>query len=285
MVLNRKIKPDFLIIGPPKSGTTSLYHILNKHPEIQMSSIKEPHYFSDLDYKDAINSDDEYSELYAGVGENQIGGEASTSYFPFYNKAIHNISRRIGVDVSIIIILREPCQRAFSHYQYYKKLGREFRDFSQVISDGYIVREEPWGEVINPYIEFSFYFDAVEAYINTFKNIHFIYLEDLEGGYAQTIRKLLAFLDVDQSYIPENEVRNVSGELKIKFFKNIINNPFMYKNVISRIPYKVKVKLRKLLLKREQIAPKELRMLNSLYNDDYQKTKKIIEDIRNSSKI
>src|SRR5690606_1060014 len=85
--------PNFIIIGAPKAGTTSLYYYLRQHPQIFMSSVKEPNFFAteglDLHTEDAldrvwidqsITDLDSYSTLFADVKDETAVGEASTSY-------------------------------------------------------------------------------------------------------------------------------------------------------------------------------------------------------------
>ena len=84
------MKVDFFIVGAPKAGTTSLYHYLNEHPEIVMSSQKETDFFSDeslqkqgLYYgKNRISTMEQYHALFENY-ENKVVGEASVSYL-FY---------------------------------------------------------------------------------------------------------------------------------------------------------------------------------------------------------
>ena len=113
---------DFFIVGAPKAGTTSLFYYLNKNKGICMSSIKEPNFFSSQDlkiqkiYYDSLILDNlkEYERIFTPKNKQQIIGEASVSYL-FYP----NVANRIfdyNPRSKIIIILRDPVERAFSHY-------------------------------------------------------------------------------------------------------------------------------------------------------------------------
>ena len=104
------MKVDFFIVGAPKSGTTSLYHYLNQHSDINMSIVKEPNYFSaeelkrqDLYYKAKIISViDEYNNLFERKKNNQLLGEASVSYL-FYSDVAGKI-KSYNPDAEIIIL-------------------------------------------------------------------------------------------------------------------------------------------------------------------------------------
>ena len=123
------MKVDFFIVGAPKAGTTSLYHYLNEHPEISMSSQKEPDYFSDADIqnegmyygKNRIDTIKKYHSLFDDNSESKLKGEASVSYL-FYKNVPQKI-KAYNPDSKIIIMLRNPIERAFSHYLMDYRLG------------------------------------------------------------------------------------------------------------------------------------------------------------------
>jgi len=117
-------KPNFFIIGAPKCGTTSLATWLSEHPQVFMSSVKEPHFFSlDLNlgqYKTLT----EYEALFRDVHDDAIAiGEASTEYL-YSQKAVPEIEK-IYPGSRYIIMLRNPVDLAFSFYNYEKTAGRE----------------------------------------------------------------------------------------------------------------------------------------------------------------
>ena len=161
--------PNFLIIGVPKAGTTSLYYWLKQHPEVYMSPIKEPHYFSQIGNKDHITDWDDYLRLFEGVKDEKIIGEASTSYFHFYEKAIPLIKNKLGKNVKLLLILRNPIERAWSHYQYYIKLGRERNSPKIALSRFYTLKNDPWG-LEQPYLELGFYSSAIKNWQDEFND-------------------------------------------------------------------------------------------------------------------
>ena len=93
------MKVDFFIVGAPKAGTTSLYHYLNEHLEVEMSSQKEPDYFSDdalqeqgMYYgKNRIDTLDKYNNLFVNP-QAKLRGEGSVSYF-FYDDVPNKIKK------------------------------------------------------------------------------------------------------------------------------------------------------------------------------------------------
>jgi len=124
--------PNFLIVGPPKCGTTSLYQYLNQHPEVFFSEYKEPNYFAlageklpkpgpvppeimyQLIYSRSIMDFDKYQAAFTDAGEDKAIGDASVRYL-YFEKAPERIQETIP-DVKMIAILREPVSRLYSHY-------------------------------------------------------------------------------------------------------------------------------------------------------------------------
>ncbi|ADU96637.1 sulfotransferase [Thermovibrio ammonificans HB-1] len=266
--------PNFLIVGVPKAGTTSVYYWLNQHPQVYMSPIKEPHYFSQIGNEDHVNSWEDYVKLFSDVNTEHLAiGEASTSYFHFYKRAIPLIKKHLG-SPKIIVILRNPVERAWSHYMYYRKLGRESNSVNIIVTNSYTCKEEPWG-IKNPYIELSFYSEALEAYLDSFANVKVMFYDDLKHRPHDFIKELYEFLDVDSDFMPGFEVRNISGEPRNKLIGFLLSNSLSQK-IIPRIPYVIKAPFRKILLKKKDM-PKEIkRELLNIYLEDIEKVEKLL---------
>lgn len=109
--------PNFIVIGPGKSGTSWLYMVLNAHPQVCMSSAKETLYFEN-DYSRGPNW---YSRFFRAAGSDQIRavGEISNTYI-FSPLAASRIAQDFPA-MKLIATLRHPAERAFSHYQFLKR--------------------------------------------------------------------------------------------------------------------------------------------------------------------
>lgn len=153
--------PNFLIIGPGRTGTTSLYYYLKQHPEIYMSPIKETNFFAYEQGKPGrsqiskrynifpIKNIEAYSALFKAVTKEKAIGEASPRYF-FTPQAAERI-KLILPEVKLIAILRDPVERAFSSYLRRNRDGFETRTFPQAIQDDkqntsndYLFRQAPY---------------------------------------------------------------------------------------------------------------------------------------------
>ena len=104
--------PDFLIIGVQKGGTTSLRKYMSRHPKIAFSNTKELHYFDNLRYK--WKNLAWYKSQFPILRFNRIFGESTPSYL-YFSGAPKRIYKTIP-DVKLIILLRNPVDRAFSNY-------------------------------------------------------------------------------------------------------------------------------------------------------------------------
>ena len=123
--------PDFVIIGAKKSGTTFLYNLLTQHPHVEPAAKKELHYFDTLF--------DEGIEWYRRCfptpswkdGRRAITGEA-TPYL-HHSPAVPERMARILPQARLIVLLRNPVDRAYSDYQQVVRKGRETRTFEEAI--------------------------------------------------------------------------------------------------------------------------------------------------------
>ena len=122
--------PNFLIIGAPKAGTTSMYAYLQQHPQIFMSPQKETYFFAFDDKKSLkyngwgmpppifhkiVDIIEHYWKLFADVSDEVAIGETTLVYF--YDQGAPQKIHAINPHMKLIAILRNPVDRAYSHYQ------------------------------------------------------------------------------------------------------------------------------------------------------------------------
>ncbi len=233
--------PNFLLIGAAKSGTSSVYMYLKQHPDIFMSPIKEPHYFSfDTDSKltkgpgdpiyKAVTDFNEYQRLFDGVTFEKAIGEASTSYLyrPEAPGRIHDLLP----DAKLIAILRDPAERAFSAYMHVVRDRRETsRDFAEALQREDTRKKDNWDPIWH-FTSVSSYYEQLSRYVNLFNREQFrVFLySDLIVDKRGTLREMFEFLGVDPDFVPDSSVRfNVSGEQKSrgveKLTQLIFNTP------------------------------------------------------------
>ncbi len=186
------LKPQFMIIGAAKSGTTTLHQYLCRHPQIFMSTPKEPDFFSvDSHYAKGI---DWYESLFQDAKPDQICGEASTTYSRLQQYP-HTVERLFKVlpKVKLIYIMRHPVDRAYSFYVHRLK-GARYKPELAV--------EKTFEETIvkqSEFIDSSFYLYQIEQYLKVYPLSSFLFLrmEDLIQHPHETICKILTFIGAD----------------------------------------------------------------------------------------
>jgi hypothetical protein len=288
--------PDFLIIGTARSGTTALHEHLGKHPGIFMPLQKEPCFFTFYNeqpvFKEGrhkyLTSKDAYLQLSAEKGD-RIWGESSTPYMYFPEKSIENIQKLLPQprNVQIIIILRNPADRAFSQFMHNRRDLREPLTFEEAIAQEKQRMEEGWHFDFF-YVDKGYYFHQVQSYLENFKDVHIIMYDDLEKDPTGVVNGVFDFLHV--AALPElGEVkkRNQSGEMKIKWFKRLMSNrknpilngirKLMSKSTRKRVRNFMKNLLLRHNLKQVDMAPETRQKLIEMYRTDINELSNLID--------
>ena len=205
-----KRKPDFIIVGVQKGGTTSLFEYLAKHPQVIPSTIKEVHYF-DKNYDKGLN-------WYLNFFPNRWAcfrkktGE-STPYYIYHPHAIKRIKENFP-KVKIILMLREPVSRAYSHYQMVLGRGQEnILDFNEAIQQTALVDKIELQMLANPNL-------------NSFEHQKRSYLN--RGFYDKQVKKLYQEFDAKQILILKSEdfYKDTKKSLKqVYSFLGVKNHP------------------------------------------------------------
>ncbi|MCB1930204.1 MAG: sulfotransferase [Rhodocyclaceae bacterium] len=119
---------DFMIIGAQKCGTTALSEMLGGHPDLCMSSIKENHVFDDVDFDPAWSTreiDARYAPFFVHATPAQLKGEATPIYL-YWSETIAHL-HRYNPRLKLIVILRDPLERALSQHRMERRRGFETR--------------------------------------------------------------------------------------------------------------------------------------------------------------
>ncbi len=239
-------KVDFFIVGAPKAGTTSLYHYLNEHPKIQMSSIKEPNFFSQSSLKrdklyyrsSIIDTIEKYHALYKATDVN-LRGDASVSYL-FYKDVPQKINS-YNHNAKIIIMLRDPVERAFSHYLMDYRLGLVSESFEAIVTKK--LEHRDFNLFYQQYIEVSKYSNQVKRYLEVFgkENIFFIDYDDFKKNTAKTVKEVYMFLELDNDFRPSfNKKYNTYSAPRNAFIRFAYSLIFFRKMVVNILPKKFK---------------------------------------------
>jgi Sulfotransferase domain len=224
-----RVLPDFLIIGTQRGGTTSLYKYLVRHPSLAHALTKELRFF-DLHYDRGIDwyrsrfPSRRHREQARRRGTNLVVGEASPDYM-FHP---HVPSRVAGLlpDVKLIVLLRNPVDRAYSHYWHQAKRGHEALSFEEaidreeerlageldrVLADEHYVSYERHH---HSYMTRGLYADQLAGWFKHFTLDQFLIerSEDFFADPARTFARVLDFLCLPSFEVADFEVFNAFAE-------------------------------------------------------------------------
>ena len=219
--------PNFFVAGAPKSGTTSLYHYLNQHPEIFMSSVKEPHYFADEvrpcyfgeelrrfsvrgEFPRLVQTESQYLNLFADAGGSAAVGEASVCYL-WSASAPRNIANVVPA-ARIILVLRNPVERAFAQHRKLMHIHPVPLSFAAHIELG-LSAHGPELNPAHPFLELGNYHRQMLRYLEYFpsEQIQVHLYDDYRADPAGMLRRIFAFLRVDPDYQPDLSTRHMTG--------------------------------------------------------------------------
>lgn len=295
--------PDFFIVGAAKAGTTSLWYYLNSNSNIYMLPIKEPHYFStDIrlsnfrkDYRKKVEFDpdkyfskphlesrhigfieheEDYVRLFRERKNSQIVGEASTGYL-FSEVAAENIYAS-NPNSKIIIILRDPIERAFSHYLMNLKAGSTiYNNFLSEVYFDYSKKKKGWG-ISHLYVEIGLYCKQIEKYKKAFpnENLKIIILEDMVCSPESTISDIFSFLGIPYDKKLNFKKKHNASELpRSAIVPHLLKINSLF-GINKIIPSDTRKKIRNLVYTTKNLP--------QLTNDDFIALKRIfIEDVLN----
>lgn len=210
--------PDFIIIGAAKSGTTTLYQYLCQHPQIYMSTPKEPEYFARDDIY--VRGLPWYSNLFQDTSPHQVCGEASTLYTlsPYFPETAKRMASVIP-SVKLIYIMRHPVDRAYSFYAQLLKSAQNTtgeRKVLKTFEESLMASASPstfplyHPDPVNAhlpqcpgiYLDGSRYLFQIEQYLQFFPREAFLFLllEDLTHSPQATLTQVCNFLGVDTTF-------------------------------------------------------------------------------------
>ena len=256
--------PNFFIVGAAKAGTTSLHAYLGKHPEVFTSALKEPHYFASFEFKPefdnflpVVRDSRAYQELFRGSEGHKAVGEASPSYLCDPDAAA--LIKSAIPDARIIISLRNPVQRAFSHYLMEYHSGRESLPFDKAVQADLSRCEKGWG-VSFQYVELGLYADQVERYLTAFgrSRVLVILFEDLIRDTPSVMRRIAEFLDIDPAGYPQSafdEVHFPFEATRGRFARKVLRWRSLRHWSRNWIPQEVRRAVRNRLLYRDADKP------------------------------
>lgn len=286
--------PNFFIVGAAKSGTSSLDRYLNQHPNVYISAKKEAHYFSIPDFPSrfegpgddgmndfTIRDKESYTRLFERVDNETAIGESSAFYlyYPGTAQRIHDVIP----NAKIIILLRNPVERAFSAYMHLIRDEREqlnFRQSLELEDERKTLNYEPlWY-----YKELGLYSEQIKRYLDVFKRsqVKIVLFEEFTRNPRRVAQDIFKFLEVDSKFQINTSVRyNESGAPKARWLYHFIARPNGLKEMIKPLfPHALREKLglraKSLVLERTSMDPVIYQELQIYFADDIQRLKTLL---------
>src|SRR5437588_1204622 len=209
---------DFIVAGSQKSGTTALHYFLKKHPQIALPDRQELHFFDDeeifgrppIDYELL----DRHFRVRAGlalINRRRLAGDVTPSYL-YWKPAMERI-RNYNPHIKLVILLRNPVDRAFAHWNMQRFKDREPLDFLDAL------KEEP-RRIAQPltiesrrfaYVDRGFYSEQLERVLQFFPRDQgrIVKFEDFRDRKQETLDGIFEFLGVKPLRAVRDKDRNV----------------------------------------------------------------------------
>jgi hypothetical protein len=304
--------PNFFIVGAPKAGTTSLYYYLGQHPDVYMSPVKEPNYFAEeirlgnigaqwQDWAQRENASlqryllgpmlekkfggivsnwTDYLKLFQNVNGEKAIGEASVCYL-WSRTAARNIASTTP-KAKIIIVLRNPIDRAFSQYKQAVASGLIRNSFREQVRKNLNNKSDQF-ELLNPFLEFGLYYEHVKRYTERFsaENLRIYLYEEYKQAAAETLTDIFRFLAVDPQFSPDATEKHLQTSLpRSRWVSFMLKKYGVWSRVKNAIPENLIPVVRKLAFKRRQsleLDSADRVQLSNYYREDVSRLSDLIK--------
>ena len=285
--------PNLFIVGAAKSGTTSLHNYLNQHPDVFMCTPKEPHFLINNEIGEeripvGVCSKNEYLNLFQEGKEKRYRGESSVMYLMFPEVVIPKINQQFGEDCKIIIMLRNPIERAYSGFQHVKRYNvkedcTDFKSAWSISEERYF--SNPEMTPASRYKELGLYYKQVKSYLDGMKNVHIIIYDDYQNDFKNEMIKVFDFLGINNINI-DSDKRHMEGgwQWEDEKMKRLLTKKNAIKSVLKvLIPFKgLRKSIRQKIQNRNtlvvpKISDEDKNMLQRFYKKDVKKLSDLLE--------
>ena len=272
--------PNFFIAGAPKAGTTSLYSYLDQHPEVYMSAIKEPNFFAgevreenfdpktrramardrrdlrkflsgpmdDKRFGGIVTAWEDYCRLFSNAGNELALGEASVCYL-WSPTAPERIAEKIP-DAKILVMLRDPAERAYSQYLHGLSNGAIRWSFRE-----HIQRNLRHGStrfcVHYPFLEFGLYAEQLRGYLERFgQNVWVGFHQDFQERPLEIYRDICRFLGIGEEFSPNMDRRHLESQVPRLNSVGWLKRSGFWQSAAPMVPSSVRPLARRMLIRR-----------------------------------
>ena len=285
---------NLFCIGSPKSGTTTLFKILCQHSQIHTPKFKEPFFFNNSNYQNGI---DWYANTYYDDIKNEKWVLDFTPSYLYSDEALFRINEYSkGKDLKFIVMLRNPVERAYSHYLHTLRDGLEDLDFNDAIqaeSERLLNYENNLlSQLKYSYIYQSLYHKHLSKYFESFgRNNFFVINYDSQlldkSEFKLMISDLQNFLEIKIENLNIEIKENSASESRFKILQTLVNSNGLHKR-LARLLFRSKLnrqilvnKLRKLnekkMVKKDVEAEFKKNLYDKYFHTDVLKLESLLE--------
>ncbi len=288
--------PTFVIAGAARAGSTALAEQLRAHPQVWMTTPKEPHYLALAGERPsftgpgdevtinarAVVDEDAYRQLFAGADErHRARGDGSVSTLYYHQQAVPRL-RELNPDARLVVMLRDPVDRAYSSHQYLLNRGFEPEpDFRAALAAEPERIRAGWHHLWH-YAGMSHYADAVEHLVHAFgrDHVHLCFYDDFEADPGAVLAGLHEFLALDP-HRPEEVARvNASGQERSRVVASVMHaaarNGPLRAVVRTVVPFGLRERIRNANLRRGGLPPAEREEVRQLFAADLDRLPEVI---------
>lgn len=302
--------PNFFIVGVVKGGTTSLYRYLVQHPQVYMSPVKETNFFSrdaidinlftkdykhdvDVNLKEFLQTDfseiihiahvtkeEDYNLLFKKVKEEIAIGEISNSYI-LYPGVAEKIYQYNPLS-KIIMMLRNPSERAFSQYLMNLRQGKTLnKNFIEEVLEDSKKSHQGWG-ANHQYLMIGNYYEQVKRYLDIFpkEQVKIFIYDDYKENPSAILKEMTIFLGLDDFTFDTNQKYNEAGLPRFSNINYWLNQSGVMSWAKNIFPHRWRAPLKKLIYKEDNIPKlqkEERQWLINYYKEDILKLEKLID--------
>lgn len=283
MSYKQVIKPNFFIVGAPRSGTTSLFAYLEKHPEVFIPAKKELYYFGRDLYRDSyVHTEDQYLALFSAATTEKLIGDVTPWYL--YSQDAAREIKEFSPDAKIIMLLRNPIEMMQSLHSFNRNqlLWEDINNFAEALD----LCEERKRGLNLPMMEHSMfkepcylyykdvvrYTDQVARYFRYFgqENVMPIIFEEFEKDTARIYKQVCKFLNISTTYQPEFIVYHANRTYACETIHQLVSAP--PKSVVKIGKMFIPAKVRKSLVS-------TVALINDRFNLTYTSTPMVDRDL------
>jgi hypothetical protein len=280
--------PDFLVIGAARSGTTALTSFLGEHPDVFVATPKEPHFLAfpgggphfvglgddDLVNRTAVRDEQTWRELFRGRAERRRG-EGSVTTLAYPDASVPAIERHCAPGCRLVVMLRDPVDRAFSSWSYLRSRGYDAGSFEECLSAEEERTAAGWSHMWQ-LARLSRYAEQLAPFAATFGDrLLVVVQEEFAADPPGQLRRVLEFLAVDPD-VPIDAARhvNTSGLPRHRAITSGLNtvrrSPVLRRLVTAAVPQRHRERIRSANLDRVTVAPATRARLAAALADDVQ---------------